>query len=115
MLIKFCRTKIYGAKITFKELHYEGSITIDPEIMKLSGIKEGEMVAVFNVNNGLRLETYVIAGHAGSGAIGLNGAAARLGEVGDELIILAFAYLTPEEAKDCTMHRLRLGGDNRPI
>jgi aspartate 1-decarboxylase len=97
-----------------KELEYEGSITIDQEIMELADIANGEIVAVFNVNNGLRFETYVIPGNKGSGVIGLNGAAARLGEIGDRLIILAFAYMDEEEIKNSAMHNIRLDENNHP-
>lgn len=114
MLRKFCRSKIYNARITFKQLEYEGSITIDAQLMELAEITEGEIVAVLNINNGARFETYVIKGDRGSGVVGLNGAAARLGEVGDKVIIFAFGYLSPEETEDFSMRRLHVDDNNRP-
>jgi len=97
-----------------KDLEYEGSITIDQEIMELAEIANDEIVAVFNLNNGLRFETYVIPGNKGSGVIGLNGAAARLGEIGDRLIILAFAYMDAKEIENFTMRNIRLDENNHP-
>lgn len=99
MHITFCKSKIGHAVITQAELYYEGSITIDEKILKAVDIIPGERVEVLNVNNGSRLETYVIAGKAGSGQICLNGPAARLGFVGDKVIILSYALLDKREAK----------------
>jgi aspartate 1-decarboxylase len=97
-----------------KELEYEGSITIDQAIMELADIANGEIVAVFNINNGVRFETYVIPGNKGSGVIGLNGAAARLGEIGDRLIILASGYIDAKEIKNFAMQNIRLDENNHP-
>ncbi len=99
MLITVCKSKIANARITEAELYYEGSITIDEKILKAVGIIPGEKVEVLNVNNGLRIETYTIAGKSGSGRICLNGPAARAGVVGDKLIILSFCLAEPQEAK----------------
>lgn len=99
MLITFCKSKIGHAIITEAELYYEGSITIDETILKAVDIIPGEKVEVLNINNGSRLETYVIAGKAGSGQICLNGPAARLGFVGDKIIVLSYALLSKAEAK----------------
>ncbi len=99
MLITFCKSKIAHAIITQAELYYEGSITIDESLLQAVDIVPGEKVEVLNVNNGSRLETYVIAGQAGSGQVCLNGPAARMGFVGDKLIILSYALLNHEEAK----------------
>jgi aspartate 1-decarboxylase len=99
MLIQFCKSKIGHATVTEAELYYEGSITIDEKIIKAVDIIPGEKVDVLNLNNGARLETYVIAGKAGSGQICLNGPAARLGQVGDRIIILSYGLVTPEEAR----------------
>ncbi len=93
----FLHAKIHRAKITAKSLDYEGSITIDETLMKAVGIEEGELVQVVNIENGKRFETYVIKGRAGSGAIELNGAAARLGEVGDRVIIMAYGLFDADE------------------
>lgn len=99
MLISVLKSKIHCAIVTEANLHYMGSITIDEDLMDACGIVAGEHVHIVNNNNGERIETYVIAGPRKSGCICLNGAAARLFQVGDEVIIMAFALMTPEEAK----------------
>ncbi len=99
MFITFCKSKIAHAVITQAELYYEGSITVDEELLKAVDIIAGEKVEVLNINNGSRLETYVIAGKAGSGHICLNGPAARMGFVGDKIIILSYALLDKSQAK----------------
>jgi aspartate 1-decarboxylase len=100
MLIELLKSKIHGAKITETELNYIGSITIDEALMEAAGMLEFEKVLVVNNNNGERFETYIIKGERNSGVIGLNGAAARKGTVGDILIIITFASMTPDEAKN---------------
>ncbi len=92
--------KIHRATVVQAELDYVGSITIDENLMKAAGILEYEKVQVVDINNGARFETYVIAGEADSGMICLNGAAARMVSVGDKIIIMCFAGMTPEEIKD---------------
>jgi aspartate 1-decarboxylase len=99
MLITFCKSKIAKARVTEAELYYEGSITIDEVILKKAGIIPGEKVEILNVNNGSRTETYAIAGKPKSGQVCLNGPAARLGCVGDQLIILSYALVDSAEAK----------------
>ena len=99
MFITFCKSKIGHATITQAELYYEGSITIDESILKAVDIIPGEKVEVLNINNGARIETYTIAGKAGSGQICLNGPAARCGVVGDKIIILSYALVEPGAAK----------------
>jgi aspartate 1-decarboxylase len=91
--------KTHLATVTEARLDYMGSITIDQDLMDAAGILPGERVQVVNNNNGERLETYTIAGKRGSGVICLNGAAARKAQVGDTVIIIAYALMTPEEAK----------------
>ena len=91
--------KIHRATITEANLNYVGSITIDSELIKAAGILEGEKVQVVDIDNGSRLETYVIKGEANSGIICLNGAAARLVSVGDKVIIIAYAQMNEQEAK----------------
>lgn len=86
-----CKSKIHRAILTGADLHYEGSVTIDRDLMDAADMLEFERVQVVNVNNGNRLETYVIAGPRGSGMIQLNGAAARRGAVGDHVIIISYA------------------------
>ena len=99
MMISMLKSKLAYAKITQTELYYVGSITIDRDWMDQVGLIENEQVHVVNLNNGQRLETYVIEGERGSGVIGLNGPAARLGAVGDDLFILSYAWVDPEVEK----------------
>nr|WP_262899611.1 aspartate 1-decarboxylase [Chryseosolibacter histidini] len=97
--IEVLKSKIHRAKITQAELHYVGSITIDENLMDAANMIEGEKVQVVNVNNGERLETYVIKGQRGSGTVCLNGPAARKAQVGDIVIIVSYASMEFEEAK----------------
>ncbi|GAA4452033.1 aspartate 1-decarboxylase [Nibrella saemangeumensis] len=99
MFITALKSKIHRVKVTQAELNYVGSITIDEDLMDAAGIMENEQVHIVNNNNGERLITYVIKGDRGSGIICLNGAAARRAQVGDIIIIIAYAMMTPEEAK----------------
>ncbi len=99
MLIPVYHGKIHRATVTETNLNYMGSITIDSELLALSGLLPGEKVQIVDNNNGSRLETYIIAGKAGSGMICLNGAAARLVTAGDTVIIIGYALVTPEEAR----------------
>ena len=92
--------KIHRATVVQAELDYVGSITIDEELMEAAGIYEYEQVQIVDINNGARFETYVIAGEAGSGMICLNGAAARMVSVGDKIIIMCYAGMSPEEIKE---------------
>lgn len=100
MLGTYLKSKIHRAVVTQAELDYVGSITVDEDLMDACGIIEYEKVQVADVDNGNRLETYVIAGERGSGVICLNGAAARLVTEGDKVIIMSYAQMTPEEFKD---------------
>lgn len=99
MLIQRFKSKIHRATITEANLNYVGSITIDEDLMDAAGLIEGEKVQVVNNNNGERLETYVIPGERSSGVICLNGAAARRAQVGDTIIIIAYAWMELEEAR----------------
>src|SRR5690606_12864745 len=99
MLIEVMKSKIHRARVTQAELNYVGSITIDEDLMDAANIIANEKVQIVNNNNGARLETYVIPGERGTGTICLNGAAARLVQVGDIVIIISYASMTPEEAK----------------
>lgn len=99
MNITMLKSKIHRAVVTQADLNYVGSITIDSELLQKSDILEYEMVQVVDIENGNRFETYTIAGESGSGVICLNGAAARQVAVGDHIIIMAYAQLTPEEAE----------------
>ena len=99
MQIEVLKSKIGSATLTGAELHYEGSITIDSNILKAVNLIPGEKVHVLNENNGNRLETYIIAGRSGSGEVCLNGPAARHGYIGDKLVILSYAICSIEEAQ----------------
>jgi aspartate 1-decarboxylase len=99
MKIDVLKSKIHRVTVTHSELNYIGSITIDEDLMDAANIIEGEKVQVVNINNGERLETYVIKGKRGSGAIGLNGPAARKAIVGDVVIVISYASMDFEEAK----------------
>lgn len=99
MQIQVFKSKIHRAKVTQAELNYVGSITIDEELMEAAGLIENEKVQVVNINNGERLETYVIRGKRGSGVICLNGPAARKAQVGDVVIVISYATMDFEEAK----------------
>lgn len=99
MLIEVVKSKIHKVSVTEANLHYVGSITIDEDLIDAANLIENEKVQVLNLNNGERLETYVIKGKRGSGVICLNGAAARKVIVGDVIIIMSFALLDFQEAK----------------
>ena len=99
MNITLLKAKIHRAVVKQADLDYVGSITIDSDLLRESGIIEYEKVEIADIDNGNRFETYAIAGEAGSGIICLNGAAARCVEKGDKVIIMAYAQMTPEEAK----------------
>ncbi len=99
MLVTVLKSKIHRVKITQAELNYIGSITIDPDLMEAANMIEGEKVQIVNVNNGERLETYIITGKRGTGEICMNGPAARRVSVGDIVIIITYAMMDFEEAK----------------
>ncbi len=100
MLVNMLKSKIHRATVMQAELNYVGSITIDEALMKAAGIYEYEKVQIADVDNGNRFETYVIAGEEGSGMICLNGAAAHQVQLGDKIIIMCYAQMTPEEVKE---------------
>jgi aspartate 1-decarboxylase len=100
MMRRMCKSKIHGAVVTEANLHYMGSLTIDRDLLEAANIVPYEWLHVANVTTGARFETYAIEGQAGSGIIGLNGAAARLGHPGDKLIIMCAASLTEDEIAD---------------
>ena len=114
MMLTMLKGKIHRATVKQAEVDYIGSITIDSELMEAAGILEYEKVQVADVNNGKRLETYVIAGEPGSGMICLNGAAAHYVEVGDKVIIMCYALMTPEEADANPPRVVFVDDDNRP-
>jgi aspartate 1-decarboxylase len=100
MRIEVLKSKIHRARITQAELHYVGSIAIDEDLMDAANMIEGEKVTVVNINNGERLETYIIKGERGTGMICLNGPAARKAQVGDIVIIISYASMKFEKAKE---------------
>ncbi|MBJ2167172.1 MAG: aspartate 1-decarboxylase [Muribaculaceae bacterium] len=102
MTIEVLKSKIHRVTVTESRLDYIGSITIDEDLMDAAGILPGERVYIVNNNNGARLDTYAIRGERGSGVICLNGAAARLVQPGDIVIIMAYASMTPDEARHFT-------------
>ncbi len=99
MYITMLKSKIHRATVTQSDLNYVGSITIDKKLMDSAGLLEYEKVQIADIDNGNRFETYIIAGEENSGCICLNGAAAKCVEVGDKVIIMAYAQMTPEENK----------------
>ena len=100
MMIDMLKAKIHRATVTQAELHYVGSITVDEDLLDASGLLEYEKVLIVDVDNGNRFETYTICGERGSGIMCLNGAAARNVSVGDKIIVMGFAQMDPEEAKN---------------
>jgi aspartate 1-decarboxylase len=99
MIIEVLKSKIHRAKVTQAELNYVGSITIDEDLIEAANIIPNEKVQIVNNNNGARFETYVIRGERGSGTICLNGATARLAQIGDIVIIMSYAYMEQDEAR----------------
>jgi len=110
-----CKSKIHRVKITKVDLHYEGSIGIDKDLLERADICPGEIVQVVNINNGSRFETYAIEEAAGSGDVGLYGAAAHLGKTGDLIIILSNCLVEEKSAKRLKMKVVRVNSRNRPI
>jgi len=99
MTVTMFKSKLHRLRVTQADLYYEGSITIDRELLDTAGLLPYEKVQVVNVNNGSRLETYTIPGEAGERTVCLNGPAARLAAPGDQVIVIAYAELTPQEAQ----------------
>jgi aspartate 1-decarboxylase len=115
MRLKVLKSKLHLATVTRSDLNYHGSLTIDPELMAAVGLHPYEAILVSNVATGLRAETYVLPGTPGAGQIELNGAMARLGAVGDRVIVMAFADLSPEELDGHGPKVVALDGRNRII
>jgi aspartate 1-decarboxylase len=110
-----CKSKIHRATVTGADLNYEGSITIDALLMEAADILEYERVQVVNINNGARFETYAMRGEPGSGAIVLNGAAARLAHPGDQVIIISYASYEASELEDFEPRLVFVDAQNRQI
>ena len=115
MEITLLKAKIHRAVVKQADLDYVGSITIDAELLRESGILEYEKVEIADIDNGNRFETYAIAGEEGSGIICLNGAAARCVNAGDKIIIMAYAQMTPEEAKEHKPTVIFVDQDNKIV
>ena len=115
MQIELLKCKIHRATVTDADLNYEGSITIDRALMDAAGIFPYEKVGILNVNNGARFDTYVIEGIAHSGTICLNGAAARMVQKGDLIIIVSYTAITPDEAKNWKPTVIRVDAQNKAV
>ena len=113
MNLTMMKAKIHRATVTQCDLNYEGSISIDTDLLAASGILPNEQVDVLNITNGERLTTYAIEAPAGSGVIGINGAGARKAQVGDLVIVVAYAQMSEGDAKRFTPTVLLMGADNR--
>jgi aspartate 1-decarboxylase len=109
------KSKIHRATVTQADLHYVGSVTVDEDLMDAADLLPGEQVAIVDIDNGARLETYVIPGERGSGVIGINGAAARLVHVGDLVIAISYAILSDEQARSRRPRVVFVDRDNRVV
>ncbi|TMR03087.1 aspartate 1-decarboxylase, partial [Actinomadura soli] len=109
------KSKIHRATVTQADLHYVGSLTIDRDLMDAADLLPGEQVSIVDIDNGARLETYLIAGERGSGVIGINGAAARLVQPGDLVIIISYAQLTDTEAREFVPRVVHVDRSNKII
>ena len=109
------KSKIHRATVTDSNLHYEGSLTVDADLLRAADIIQYEQIKIYNVSNGERFDTYAIAGLAGKGEICLNGAAARKGTKGDLIIIASYANYDAMEAANHKPQVVLLGHDNRPV
>ncbi len=115
MMRILCKSKIHRATVTEANLNYEGSLTLDPLLMEAAGLVPFEQVHVLNLNNGARFETYLIEGERGSGTVCVNGAAARLVQVGDHVIVLAYALVSEDELSDFTARIVFVDENNRVV
>lgn len=109
------KSKIHRATVTAADLNYIGSLTLDPDLMDASDLLPGELVHVVDINNGARLETYLIEGQRGSGEVQINGAAARLVHTGDLVIIIGYGMVAEEEAKNITPRVVFVDDQNRVV
>lgn len=115
MLREMAKSKIHRATVTEANLNYEGSITVDSSLMATADILPGEKVQVVNIANGARFETYAIEGQAGSGIVCVNGAAARLTQPGDLVIIITYCHVEDSVARDHHLRVVLVDGENRPV
>ncbi len=109
------KSKIHRATVTHADLHYVGSVTVDQDLLDAADILPGELVAIVDVTNGARLETYTIAGERGSGVLGINGAAAHLVDVGDTVILITYAQMESAEARSFVPAVVHVDTDNRIV
>jgi aspartate 1-decarboxylase len=109
------KSKIHRATVTQADLHYVGSVTLDAALMEAADLLEGEQVAIVDITNGARIETYVIPGPRGSGVIGINGAAAHLVHPNDLIIIMTYALMSDAEARSMTPHVVHVDEHNRVV
>jgi aspartate 1-decarboxylase len=115
MLRTMMKSKIHRATVTQADLHYVGSVTVDEDLLEAADLLPGELVHIVDVTNGARLETYTIAGERGSGVLGINGAAARLVQPGDVVILIAYAQMDTAEAKEYLPRVVFVDADNRIV
>ena len=113
MMVNMFKSKIHRATVTEADLNYVGSITIDTELLRAANILPGEKVQVANINTGDRFETYTLEGAPGSGVICINGAAARLAQPGDKVIIIAYCWIEEEEARQFQPTVVQMGENNQ--
>jgi aspartate 1-decarboxylase len=115
MLRTMMKSKIHRATVTQADLHYVGSVTVDEDLLDAADLLPGELVHIVDITNGARLETYTIAGPRGTGIIGINGAAARLVQPGDLVILIAYAQLETAEARELVPHVVFVDTENRIV
>ena len=115
MLRTMMKSKIHRATVTQADLHYVGSVTIDEDLLDAADLLPGELVHIVDITNGARLETYTIAGERGSGVVGINGAAARLVQPGDLVILIAYGQMDDAEARSFSPHVVFVDADNRVV
>jgi aspartate 1-decarboxylase len=115
MMRTMFKSKIHRATVTEADLHYVGSVTVDAELMEAADLLPGELVHIVDIDNGARLETYVIEGERGSGVIGINGAAAHLVHPGDLVILISYAQVEDAEARSFVPRVVHVDADNRIV
>ncbi len=115
MLTQLLKAKLHNATVTFTDVNYHGSITIDSNLLRASGLVPNEAVIVADSENGNRFTTYVIVGEPGSGTVGVNGAAARLTQVGHRVIVMSFVLATPQEIPNHRARVVIVDKNNQPI
>ena len=115
MLRTMMKSKIHRATVTQADLHYVGSVTVDEDLLDAADLLPGELVHIVDITNGARLETYTIAGERGSGVIGINGAAARLVQPGDLVILIGYGQMETAEARTFTPHVVFVNADNKVV